>query len=118
MANFNSLVPVVADAAVQVSRNITSLLVKSRANGVIQRAQFEMLMDQTAKVLAEARAYYAGDLVTINLEQIARTQEYIDSQEKLGRLHGISLNMAMDELGDLNDTLRRNLRDFENRWLR
>lgn len=118
MADCNSLAPVLANAAVAVSGNITSLITKAKASGVIQHAQLEMLKEQTAKVLADARAYHSGDIVTTNLEQIARTQEYIDSLERQGRLHGISLTMAMDQLGDLNDMLRRNLRRFENRELR
>lgn len=118
MPDTTSLVPVVANAAVAVSGNITSLITKARASGVIQRAQLEMLKDETAKVLTDARAYHAGDIVTTNLEQIARAQEHIDNLERQGRLHGNSLNMAMDQLGDLNDMLRRNLRRFENRGLR
>lgn len=118
MADFNSLVPIVEKAAVAVTENITGLITKSKASGVIQRTQLEMLKAQTTKVLTDARAYYSGDIITTNLEQIARTQEYIDTLERQGRLHGISLTMAMDQLADLNDMLRRNLREFENRWLR
>lgn len=118
MADYKSLVPVIADAAVAVSGNITSLVTKAKASGVIQRAQLEMLKAQTTKVLRDARAYHAGDIVTTNLEQIAKTQEYIDNLERQGRLHGMSLKMAMDQLGDLNDVLRRNLRNFEKREMR
>lgn len=118
MEDIKSLVPVVANAAVAVSGNITSLITRSKASGVIQRAQLEMLKDQTAKVLADARAYLSCDLITTNLEQIARTQEHIDNLARQGRLHGISLTMAMEQLGDLNEMLRRNLRKFENRDLR
>lgn len=117
MEDFKSLVPVVANAAITVSGNISNIITKTKANGVIQRAQLEMLKDQTAKVLTDARVYYSGDLVTTNLEQIARVQEHIDNLERQGRLHGISLTMAMDQLGDLNNMLRRNLRKFENREL-
>lgn len=117
VADINSLVPVV-DAAIAVSGNITSLVTRARANGVVRHAQLEMLRAQTEKVLADAKAYHAGDLVTANLEQIARTQEHIDNLQRQGRLHGASLEMAMDQLADLNDMLRRNLRNFENRELR
>lgn len=114
MTDLNSLVPVVANAAVAVTGNITNLIVKTKASGVIQRTQLEMLKIQTAKVLADARAYHASDIVITNLEQIARTQERIDNLEKQGLLYGQSLAMAMDQLCDLNNILRRNLRDFEN----
>lgn len=113
-----SLVPVVANAAVAISGNITSLITKSRASGVIQRGQLELLKAQTAKVLADARAYHAGEIVTTNLEQLARTQNQIDNLEREGRLHGSSLSMAMDQLSDLNDILRRNLKRYENRDVR
>ena len=118
MTDYNYLVPVVANAAVQVTGNITSLVTRSKANGVMQRAQLEMLKEQTAKVLADARAYHAGDIIITNLEQIARTQEYIDNLEKQGRLHGTALTMAMDQLSDLNNMLRFNLRRYQNGELR
>ena len=118
MVNSNSLVPVVANAAVEVSGTITSLIAKAKTNGVIQRAKLEMLKDQTMKVLADARAYHVSDIVTVNLEQLAKTQEHIDYLERQGRLHGASLIMAMDQLGELNNILRRNLQKFENRELR
>lgn len=60
MLDNNSLVPVVANAVVAVSGNITNLVTKTKASGVIQRAQLEMLKEQTAKVLADAKAYNAG----------------------------------------------------------
>lgn len=118
MADYNSLVPVIAKTAVAVSGSISSLITRTKAAGVIQRAQLEMLIYQTDKVLTDARAYLAGEIVTTNLEQLAKTQAHIDNLARQGRLHGKSLDMAMDQLGDLNDTLRRNLRDFENRKLR
>lgn len=114
MTELNSLVPVVADAAVAITGNITNFITKTKAAGTIHRAQFEMLKNQTEKVLADARAYNTFSIVTTNLEQIARTQEYIDTLTKQGRLHGKSLDMAMDQLFDLNDILRRNLKNFEN----
>ena len=117
MTDYNSIVPVVANAAITVSGNITDLIVKARAGGVIHRAQIEMLKDQTAKVIADARSHHTADIIMTNLDQIAKTQEHIDYLAKIGRLHGISLNMAMDQLSDLNDTLRRNLRRYENREL-
>jgi len=113
METSTSLVPVIANAAVAVSANISNLVTKAKASGVIQRGQLELLKEQTAKVLADARAYNAGDIVITNLEQLARTQHQIDSWEKAGRLHGSSLSMAMDQLTDLNDILRRNLRRYE-----
>lgn len=118
MSDYNSLVPVVANAAVAVSGNITSFITKTKASGVIQRAQLEMLREQTEKVLADSRAYHSSDIVITNLDQIARTQEHIDCLERQGRLHGMALTMAMDQLWELNDMLRRNLRRFENRTLR
>lgn len=118
MSNNDSWLPVVANAVVEVSGNITNLITKTKASGVIQRAQLEMIKEKTAKVLADARAYHAGEIITTNLEQVARTQEYIDNLVRQGRLHGASLVMAMDQLNDLNNMLRRNLRKYENRELR
>ena len=105
MADNNSLIPVVTNAVVTVSGNITNFITKARASGFIQRAQLD-------------RANHVGDIVTTHLEQLARAQERIDSLERQGRLHDSTLAMAMDQLGDLNDILRRNLRNFENRGLR
>lgn len=110
-----SLTPAVITAATIVSGNITNLITRVRANGVIERGKLEFLKDQTAKLLATARAYHAWDIVTINLEQISKTQNQIDNLQKEGRLHGASLSMAMEQLYDLNEMLRRNLRNFENR---
>jgi len=110
-----SLTPAVITAATVVSGNITNLITKVRANGVVERGKLEFLKDQTAKVLAAARAYHAWDIVTINLEQISKTQNQIDNLQKEGRLHGTSLNMAMEQLYDLNEMLRRNLRTLESR---
>ncbi len=118
MTDYNSLVPVVANAAVAVSGNISSLITKTKASGVIHRTQLEMLKDQTDKVLAEAKAYHSCDIAITNLEQLAKAQERIDILERQGLLHGKSLDMAMDQLGDLNDVLRCNIRRFENRELR
>lgn len=117
MTDYNSLVPVVANAAVAVSGNITNFITRTKASGVVQKAQLEMLKAQTAKVLADAKANHAFDLVTTNLEQIAKTQEYIDSLERKGTLHGTALTLALEQLCDLNAMLRRNLRRFENREL-
>lgn len=114
MTDFNSLVPVVAKAATTVTSDISNLVTKVKVGGVIQRTQFEILKNQTAKVLADAKAYNTTSIITTNLEQIAKTQEYIDTLFKQGRLHGVSLNMAMEQLADLNDILRKNLRRFEN----
>lgn len=117
MDEFTSMVPVVANAAVAVSENITGIITRAKATGIIRDTQIEMLKDQTAKVLIEARTHLAGELVTINLEQLAKTQEYIDFLKSKGQLHGKSFDMAIDQLEDLNNILRRNLRDFENREL-
>lgn len=117
MSDNNSLMPVVANAVVEVSGSITNFLTKTKASGIIQRAQLEMLREQTTKVLADARTYNAGDIIIVNLEQLARTQDHIDSLERQGRLHGASLKMAMNQLDDLNNMLRRNLRRYENREL-
>ena len=114
MSDTTSLVPVIANAAVAVSNNITNLITKSKASGVIQRAQLTNIIQQTEKVLADARANNIDDIIQTNLDIIARTQDHIDNLEKQGKLHGVSLNMALDHLGDLNDTLRRNLRKYEN----
>lgn len=113
MADHDSLVPMVKEAAVVVSGTITSLITRTRASGVVQRTQLELLKNQTAKVLADARAYHAGELVTTNLEQLAKTQDYIDSLEKRGQLHGRSLDYAMQQLDELNNMLRHNLRNYE-----
>lgn len=118
MPDSSSLVPIIANAAVSVSNNITNLITKSKASGVIQRAQLTNLIQQTEKVLADAVAIHVDDIIQTNLDIIARTQEHIDNLEKQGKLHGVSLNMALDHLGDLNDTLRRNLKRFENNSFR
>lgn len=112
MADNASLVPVIANAAVAVSENITSLVTKSKARGVIQHAQLENLRQQTKKVLADARANHVDDIIQTNLDIIARTQEHIDTLEKQGKLHGVSLEVALDQLNDLNDALRKNLDDY------
>lgn len=118
MSENNSLVPVVANALVEVSGNITNFVTKAKASGVIRRAQLEILRKQTTKVVVEIRTYNLGDIIMTNLDQIARTQEHIDNLERQGRLHGASLTMAMDQLTDLNNILRRNLRKYENGELR
>ena len=115
MEDFNSLVPTMTNAAVVFSGNIANLIVRTRASGIIQRTQLELLKDQTAKVIAEARACQAGEFVTTNLEQIARAQEHIDNLKNQGRLHGSTLTMVLDTLADLNSILQRNLRQFEGR---
>ncbi len=114
MADYDSLVPMVKEAAVVVSGTITSLITRTKASGVVQRTQLELLKDQTAKVLAEARVYHAGEIVIASLEQIAKAQEHIDALEKRGQLHGQSLNCAMGQLEDLNNVLRYILRKYEN----
>lgn len=114
MSDYDSLVPIVANAAIAVSGNITNLIMRAKASGIVQRAQLEMLKSQTAKVLSDAKAYHAAEIVIGNLDQIAKTQEHIDYLEKQGKLHGEALNMAMEHLSDLNDILRRNLRRYEN----
>ena len=111
--DMNSLVPVVADAMLTVSGKIASFVAKTKASGVMQRTQLEMIKGATAKLLADARAYHVADIAITNLEQLARTQEHIDNLERQGRLHGASLTMAMDHLCDLNDMLRRILRKYE-----
>jgi hypothetical protein len=113
-----SLVPIVADAAIAVSSSITDLVTKAKASGVIRQAQLESLMAQTAKVLADARIYHAAELVTTNIEQLGRAQGRIDELRKQGLLHGSSLEMSMEQLCDLNDILRQNLRQYANSSLR
>ncbi len=114
--SMNTVLPVVVQTAISVvSKGIGDLVMNARANGVVKRAQFEMLKDQTTKAIALARANNAGDIARSNLEQLMETQRYIDNLEKEGRLHGISLSMAMDQLADLNDTLRKILEDYRNR---
>ncbi len=112
MSEFNSLVPIVAEAAVKVSGSITNLITNAKANGIVRRSQLVMLKLQTEKVLADARIHHASELITTNLEQIAKTQEQIDNLEKQGKLHGKSLEMAMQHLEDLNLILRYNLRQY------
>lgn len=113
MTDYNSLVPAVANVAVVLSGNISSLVTRAKATGIVQRAQLQMLKGQTEKVIADARAHHIAEVVIENLEQLAKTQELIDNLEKQGRLHGKSLNMAMDQLEDLNNMLRRSLRKLE-----
>lgn len=114
MSDLNSLVPIVTEAIVKVSGDITNFVTNARANGIVHRGQLTMLKSQTEKVLAEAIAYHAGELVATNLEQIAKTQERIDNLVKQGKLHDITLIMAMQQLEDLNFILRYNLRNYLN----
>lgn len=114
----NSLIPVVTNAVIAVSGNITNFITKAKANGFIQRTQLDMLKDQTEKILAEARANHIFDIVSTVIEQLAKVQEHIDRLEKQGRLHDSTLTMALDYLEELNNMLRHNLREFENRVLR
>lgn len=114
MNEFNSLVPVVTDAIFAVSENLTGIITETKATGTIQRTKLNMLKNQTKKILADAKAHLVGELVITSLEQLAKTQEYIDFLASKGQLHGLSLDMAMDQMTDLNKMLRRNLQDFIN----
>jgi len=116
MSDLNSLVPTVANvanAAVVLSGDISGLITRAKATGMLHHAQLEMLKGQTSKVIIDAKAHHIGELVIENLEQLAKTQEHIDNLEKQGRLHGRTMNMAMTQLEDLNDMLRRNLHNYE-----
>lgn len=117
MQELQSLVPIVAKAAVTVSGDISDFITMTKASRVVKQTQLIMLKDETEKVLADARAHHFSSLVTTNLEEIVKMQNYIDYFVNQGQLHEQSLNMAMENLCDLNDMLRRNLRDFENRKL-
>jgi predicted HTH domain antitoxin len=114
MEDKNAMIPVVK-TAIALSGGIISFATRAKASGVVQRAELAMLKDMTAKALREARAHHQSDLVYTNIEEIAKIQEHIDSLHRQGRLHGVSLNMATDHLIDLNNTLRRNLRDLESK---
>lgn len=114
MENMKSLVPVITDAVVtsvvSIPENITGLITMARMNGIVRRGQLEMVREQTRKALADAKAYNYGSLVITNLEQLSKTQDFIDRLVREGSLHGISLEFALQQLEDLNDMLRQNLR--------
>lgn len=112
MSDYNSLVPMVADAAIVVSGTITNFITKTKAGGVVQHAQLELLKAQTRKVLTEAKIRHAGELVTVTLEELAKTQDQIDSLEKRGLLHGATLVYAMEQLEALNNLLQCNLQKY------
>lgn len=113
----NELIPVVNNA-LDLTGKVTSLITRSRETKVIDKAKLEWLKDQTNKILVEARTYHAKEIVCANIEQLAKTQETIDMYENQGKLHGRALDMAMEQLEDLNNILRDNLRDYKNRELR
>ncbi len=112
MTDLKSLVPVVAETAVAVSGNITNLVTQAKASGIVRQTQLDMLKSQTKKVLADAKTYHTGEIIISNLEQIAKTQELIDRLHKSGSLHGRSLEIAMEQLNELNNALRQILRDY------
>ena len=59
--------------------------------------------------LTAAYTRYAGDLTRSIIEEIAKTQRFIDEQN----LSGAALDYAMDQLANLNDNLSRALNNFK-----
>ena len=59
--------------------------------------------------ISAAYTRHAGDLTRNIIEEIAKTQRFIDEQN----LSGAALDYAMGQLANLNDNLARTLRNFK-----
>lgn len=115
MSDVNSPIPTV-NTAIALTSNISDLIVKCRATGVITRAQIAMLRAQICKVLAYTAIVHLSELIAENINQLAATHKLIDRLSKEGRLHGVSLKLAMGQLELLNEQLLQSLLDYRNRW--
>lgn len=74
----------------------------------INRAKLRQLELEAETALRAMQGHAMGHLYRVNIEEIAKTQRYIDSLH----LGGLALDHAMGQLEQLSSELAANLMDF------
>lgn len=91
-----------------VGTAVTEIVKTYRLSRSYNRAELDALSDRLAEVRAQAAAQGRGRLMRTNIEELAATQQLIDS---LG-LEGHVLGLAVDQLRTLSSALKRNFEDY------
>lgn len=93
------------NAAKSVSTAVASIITTYRKSKAVKKQELAALEAKIKIYVTQARAHAIGEIIRVNIEEIASTQRYIDQQN----LDGIALEMAIEQLHELNCLLRANL---------
>lgn len=116
MTENNALTPVAKVALTALSESISEFIASVRSIGYVQQTRVKKMRDKADAALAIAKRENISAIIEGNIDSICRVQERIDYYVKQDKLHDRSLELAYNQLDLLNDSLRKNLSDFENRW--
>ena len=91
-----------------VCKATASLIDVFNSGRQIRRREMTELKIRIDSFIRSEYAHQAGELVRVHIEEIAKTQRYIEEQH----LSGTALNLAMSQLEALNAKLSISLRNF------
>lgn len=99
---------VLASSVRAVGTAVAEVVKTYRLSRTYNRAELEALNDRIAETRALVGAQRRGRIIRANIEELAATQQLIDS---LG-MTGYGLEMAMDQLRSLSSALKRNFEEY------
>lgn len=88
---------------------VTTMVQGFRENRVLRKAQQDALRDKLHAAQIMAKANHLGDIYLTNLQQLIRTQRYIDEHQLSPR----TLAYAMDQMEMLSNKLARIVDGYE-----
>ena len=91
-----------------VCKATASLIDVFNSGRQLRRREMNELKIRIDYFLRSEYARQSGELVRVHIEEIAKTQRYIDEQN----LTGTALNLAMSQLEALNSKLSNSLHNF------
>lgn len=92
-------------ATKDVSNALTAVINTYKSFRVVRKQEMAALDIKIKTFQAKTYAREVGEVIRLNIQEIADTQRYIEQQN----CTGLALEMAIDQLGELNILLRDNL---------
>lgn len=93
------------NATKDVSNALTAVINTYKSFGMVRKQEMASLDIKIKSFQAKTYAREVGDVIRLNIQEIADTQRYIEQQN----CTGLALDMAIEQLVELNILLRNNL---------
>ena len=93
-------------AAKEISTAVGSILSTYKSYRAVRKRDLRILEQKIETYIATEKTKSNGEKIRANIEEIAKTQRYIDEQN----LTGLALELAIGQLRNLNDMLNSDLR--------
>lgn len=95
-------------ATKDVSNALTAVINTYKSFRVVRKQEMDTLDIKIKTFQAKTYAREVGEVIRLNIQEIAATQRYIEQQ----KCTGLALDMAINQLVELNTLLRNNLKSL------